>query len=98
MAHQSDKEIPSIVKHLFYGEVTEEEVFPFPHLNDGQVEMAKAMIDAVDKYAQANIDSAKMDREAKIPKEEGSDMPVYEHKDDDYEKKLAAFKKMVGAK
>ena len=69
MAHQSDKEIPSIVKHLFYGEVTEEEVFPFPHLNEGQIETAKAMIDAVDKYAQANLDSAKMDREAKIPKE-----------------------------
>lgn len=69
MAQQSDKEIPSIVKHLFYGEVTEEEVFPFPHLDEGQVEMAKAMIDAVDKYAQASIDSAKMDREAKIPQD-----------------------------
>nr|MBA2405951.1 acyl-CoA dehydrogenase family protein [Bdellovibrionales bacterium] len=69
MAQESNKEIPSIVKHLFYGEVTEEEVFPFPHLNEGQVEMAKAMIDAVDRYAQANIDAAKMDREAKIPKE-----------------------------
>ena len=45
MAHQSDKEIPSIVKHLFYGEVTEEEVFPFPHLNEGQIETAKAMIE-----------------------------------------------------
>jgi acyl-CoA dehydrogenase family protein 9 len=69
MAHQSDKEIPSIVKHLFYGEVTEDEVFPFPHMTDSQVEMAKAMIDAVDKYAQTNIDSAKFDRDAKIPKE-----------------------------
>lgn len=35
---------------------------------------------------------------AKVPKEEGADMPVYEYKDDDYEAKLAAFKKMVGAK
>ena len=69
MSHDSTKEIPSIVKHMFYGEVMEEEVFPFPHLSEAQVEMAKAMIDAVDKYAQANIDSAKFDREAKIPKE-----------------------------
>jgi acyl-CoA dehydrogenase family protein 9 len=69
MSHDSSKEIPSIVKHMFYGEVMEEEVFPFPHLSESQVEMAKAMIDAVDKYAQANIDSAKFDKDAKIPKE-----------------------------
>jgi acyl-CoA dehydrogenase family protein 9 len=69
MSHDSNKEIPSIVKHMFYGEVMEEEVFPFPHFSEGQIEMAKAMIDAVDKYAQANIDAAKMDKDAKIPKE-----------------------------
>ncbi len=69
MAQDSGREIPSLVKHMFYGEVMEDEAFPFPHLSEGQVEMAKAMIDAVDKYAQANIDSAKFDRDAKIPKE-----------------------------
>jgi acyl-CoA dehydrogenase family protein 9 len=69
MSHDSNKEIPSIVKHMFYGEVMEEEVFPFPHFSEGQIEMAKAMIDAVDKYAQSNIDAAKMDKDAKIPKE-----------------------------
>jgi acyl-CoA dehydrogenase family protein 9 len=63
------KEIPSIVKHMFYGEVLEDEVFPFPHLSDGQKETAKAMVDAVDKFAQSNIDSAKFDKDAKIPKE-----------------------------
>jgi acyl-CoA dehydrogenase family protein 9 len=68
-ANQSSKEIPSIVKHMFYGEVLEDEVFPFPHLNETQVEMAKAMIDAVDKFSQASIDSAKLDKEAKIPLE-----------------------------
>ena len=31
-------------------------------------------------------------------KKEEEDMPVYEYKDEDYEKKLEAFKKMVGAK
>jgi acyl-CoA dehydrogenase family member 9 len=69
MAHESGKEIPSIVKHMFYGEVLEEESFPFPSLNDSQVEMAKAMIDAVDKFAQDSIDSAKFDKDAKIPEE-----------------------------
>lgn len=65
----NSKEIDSIVKHMFYGEVMEDEVFPFPNLNESQVEMAKAMIDAVDKFAQDNIDSAKYDREGKLPEE-----------------------------
>jgi acyl-CoA dehydrogenase family protein 9 len=67
--NQSSREIPSIVKHMFYGEVLEDEVFPFPHLDENQVEMAKAMIDAVDKFAHSSIDSAKLDKEAKIPSE-----------------------------
>jgi acyl-CoA dehydrogenase family protein 9 len=69
MAQDSNKEIPSIVKGMFFGEVVEDEVFPFPHLNESQVEMAKAMIDAVDKYAQSNINSPQMDKDAKIPQE-----------------------------
>lgn len=68
-ANENTKEIPSLVKSMFYGEVLEDEAFPFPHFNEGQIEMAKAMIDAVDKYAQDNIDSMKLDREAKIPQE-----------------------------
>ena len=68
-ANENSKEIPSLVKSMFYGEVLEDEAFPFPHFNEGQIEMAKAMIDAVDKFAQDNIDSMKLDKEAKIPQE-----------------------------
>ncbi|MGE3610055.1 MAG: acyl-CoA dehydrogenase family protein [Bacteriovoracaceae bacterium] len=68
-ATENQKEIPSIVKTMFYGEVMEDLVFPFPHLTDAQIEMAKAMVDAVDKFAQDNIDSVKLDRDAKIPTE-----------------------------
>lgn len=68
-AHDSHKEIPSLAQAMFYGEVLEDEAFPFPHLDDNQVEMAKAMIDAIDKFAQDSIDSAKFDRDAKIPQE-----------------------------
>lgn len=67
--NDSQKEIPSLVKAMFYGEVLEDEAFPYPHLDDNQVEMAKAMIDAIDKFAQDSIDSAKYDRDAKIPTE-----------------------------
>ena len=68
-ANDTGREIDSIVRNLFFGDVPEEEVFPFPSLDDGQVEMAKAMVDAVEKFAQANIDSAKFDKDAKIPQD-----------------------------
>lgn len=66
-SNENLKEIPSIVANMFYGEVQEEEVFPYPHFTESQIEMAKAMVDAVDKFAQANIDSPKLDKDAKIP-------------------------------
>lgn len=66
-SNENTKEIQSIVKNMFYGEVMEDEVFPFPHFNESQIEMAKAMVDAIDKFATSSIDSAKLDKEAKIP-------------------------------
>jgi acyl-CoA dehydrogenase family protein 9 len=68
-ASENQKEIPSIVASMFYGEVHEEEVFPYPHLSESQIEMAKAMTDAVDKFAASHIDSTKLDKDAKIPAE-----------------------------
>lgn len=68
-ANENSKEIASLVSCMFYGEIQEEEVFPFPSFTETQTEMAKAMVDAVEKYAQDNIDAAKIDREAKIPEE-----------------------------
>lgn len=63
------KEIPSIVADFFYGEIQEDEVFPFPHFSDAQKETAKMMVDAINTFAEAKIDSAKFDREAKIPED-----------------------------
>ena len=45
MAQDNQKEIPSIVKGMFFGEIHEDDVFPFPELSDAQVEMAKEMIE-----------------------------------------------------
>jgi acyl-CoA dehydrogenase family member 9 len=67
-ANENSKEIPSIVASMFYGEVHEDEIFPFPHFSENQVEMAKAMVDAIDKFA-PKIESAKFDKDAKIPTE-----------------------------
>jgi acyl-CoA dehydrogenase family protein 9 len=69
MANDTNKEIPSIVKGMFFGEIHEEDVFPFPHFNEPQMEMAKEMISAVERFAQENIKSEKFDREGKIPQE-----------------------------
>lgn len=64
----SDKK-QSIVGSFFYGEIDEKAIFPFPNFSEDQQEMAKAMIDAVDKFAQDNIDSEKFDHDGEIPKE-----------------------------
>ena len=65
----SGKEIPSIVAGMFYGEIMEEEVFPFPQFSESQKEMAKAMTDAIQSFAKTNIDAAKFDRDSKLPAE-----------------------------
>ena len=67
MALESQKEITSIVQGLFFGEIHEEDVFPFPHFTEGQAETAKEMIQAVEKFAQEHIKSEKFDRDGKIP-------------------------------
>ena len=63
------QELESVVGGLFYGEIDENSIFPFPRFNEEQVEMAKAMTDAIDKFAEANIDSEKFDDQAFIPEE-----------------------------
>lgn len=68
-SQENQKEIPSLVSSLFYGEIPEAEIFPYPRFSSEQMEMAKAMVDAVEKYAQDNIDAAAIDRDAAIPEE-----------------------------
>ena len=57
----------SIVGGFFYGEIDENNVMPYPHFSDEQVEFAKEMTNAVSKYCEDSIDGEKMDEEAKIP-------------------------------
>jgi acyl-CoA dehydrogenase family protein 9 len=62
-----NKEIPSIVKGMFFGEIHEEEIFPFPHFSETQKEMAKEMCNAIIKFAETEIDSVKLDETSQIP-------------------------------
>lgn len=61
--------VPSIVKSLFFGEIDESLIFPYPRLTADQKSFAQEMINAVNKFAADNIDSAKFDEEAHVPEE-----------------------------
>lgn len=63
---QNDR--PSIAKALFFGQLHEEQVFPYPHLSPDEVEMGKAMTDAIGKFGE-QVDSAQYDLDAMIPDE-----------------------------
>lgn len=69
MTSNSSGQKQSVVGSLFFGEVDESLVFPFPHFSDEQVEMAKEMTNAIDQFAKDNINSEKLDHEAKMPEE-----------------------------
>lgn len=69
MTSNSSGQKQSVVGSLFFGEVDESLVFPFPNFSDEQVEMAKEMTNAVDQFAKDNINAEKMDHEAKMPEE-----------------------------
>jgi acyl-CoA dehydrogenase family protein 9 len=57
----------SIVGDLFYGELDEKKLFPYPGFSSSQKEMSKEMCDAISKFGDERIDSVKMDEEATIP-------------------------------
>lgn len=62
-------EVNSVLGNFFYGEVHDKDTFPFPAFTQDQKEMGKEMVQAVDKFAQDNIDSRKFDEAGEIPKE-----------------------------
>jgi acyl-CoA dehydrogenase family member 9 len=65
----NDQAFHSVAQDLFFGQVDEAAVFPYPHFNVEQKEFAREMTGAVKKYAESAIDSAKFDEAAEIPKE-----------------------------
>jgi acyl-CoA dehydrogenase family protein 9 len=65
----SENQMDSVVSSMFYGEINEGSVFPYPNFSSEQQEMAKEMTQAVEKFGQDNIDSEKFDETGEIPKE-----------------------------
>lgn len=66
---KEEKQIDSVVGNLFYGEIDEEVVFPFPSFTPEETEMSKEINRALDRFIKDNVDGAKMDEEALIPEE-----------------------------
>ena len=62
-----DKEA-SFGKSLFFGEILEDQIFPYPEMDAETRDTVTTVTDMLDKFM-SELDSAKMDREGEIPKE-----------------------------
>ncbi|XP_061640592.1 complex I assembly factor ACAD9, mitochondrial isoform X2 [Phyllopteryx taeniolatus] len=56
-------------KDLFLGQVNKAEVFPYPEIEIEELEEIKQLVAPVEKFFNEEVDSAKIDREARIPTE-----------------------------
>ena len=67
-AHLADPDHnASFTKGVFLGEIRENLVFPFPELSTEEKESLSAILDSFRAFAVDNIDSSKMDHDAKFP-------------------------------
>ncbi|XP_060925566.1 complex I assembly factor ACAD9, mitochondrial [Limanda limanda] len=56
-------------KDLFLGQVNKSEVFPYPEIGNEELEELKQFVAPVERFFSEQVDSAKIDHEAKIPQE-----------------------------
>ncbi|TSK16227.1 Acyl-CoA dehydrogenase family member 9, mitochondrial [Bagarius yarrelli] len=59
----------SYAKDLFLGKVNKNEVFPYPEISNEELEEIKQFVVPVEKFFHEDVDSKKIDEEAKIPPE-----------------------------
>ena len=58
----------SFAKGAFSGELSQDVVFPYPHMDADQAEIVQMLTEAVRRYAQDHIDDAAIDAAAQIPR------------------------------
>ncbi|KAM7006302.1 complex I assembly factor ACAD9, mitochondrial isoform 1-T2 [Tautogolabrus adspersus] len=56
-------------KDLFLGQVNKAEVFPYPEIGNEEVDEINQLVAPVERFFNEEVDSAKIDREARIPPE-----------------------------
>ncbi|MBI2608595.1 MAG: acyl-CoA dehydrogenase family protein [Deltaproteobacteria bacterium] len=57
----------SFTKALFFGDVLEDMVYPYPEINPQEKESLQLLFESIHKFAEEHVDSHKIDKEAKIP-------------------------------
>src|SRR5438067_2649061 len=58
----------SFGKALFFGEILEDQLFPYPEMEREEKETVRSLVDAISKYL-ATVDGAKLDRAGEMPAE-----------------------------
>src|SRR3954464_11033118 len=58
----------SFGKALFFGEILEDQIFPYPKMEPEEKETVRSVVEAVSKYL-ATVDGAKLDRLGEMPKD-----------------------------
>jgi acyl-CoA dehydrogenase family protein 9 len=57
----------AFLKSLFFGVIPDALVFPYPALSSEETDTVHRLVDGVRRFAQAHVDSARIDREEAIP-------------------------------
>ncbi|XP_061474129.1 complex I assembly factor ACAD9, mitochondrial [Rhineura floridana] len=60
---------PAFAKELFLGTLRKEDVFPFPEISNEELEEINQFVGPVEKFFHEEVDSKKIDQDAKIPQE-----------------------------
>ncbi len=68
MSDNQSKSFPSVAETLFFGEINEENIFPYPAFDEEQKSFSKELVDAISKFGES-IDSTKQDIEGVIPEQ-----------------------------
>ncbi len=59
----------SFAKSLFFGDIAEHLLFPWPEADRDEVDTVNTLLDALRRFCAAHVDSAKIDREERIEEE-----------------------------
>ncbi|KAK2534433.1 complex I assembly factor ACAD9, mitochondrial isoform X1 [Columba livia] len=60
---------PAFAKELFLGSLRKEEVFPYPEISNEELEEINQFVGPIEKFFSEEVDSKKIDQDAKIPPE-----------------------------
>ncbi|CAN9512179.1 unnamed protein product [Ophioblennius macclurei] len=66
---QTNRRSLAYAKDLFLGQVNQNEVFPYPEIGNEEFEEIQQFVAPVEKFFSEEVDSARIDQEAKIPPE-----------------------------